>query len=92
MLTQTSTEDSNEALLRMLTSEGPLKSVESQTWDLQLESNIIHPVALISGRFSQSQCRWPVIKKECLSVFMLIKKCSFELTEKHDNLLVPFRL
>ena len=57
VLTQASTEDLNEALLRKLTSEDILKSVESQTQDLQLKSNIIHPVAYISGSFSQSQCR-----------------------------------
>ena len=61
MLTQASTEDSNEALLRILTSEDPIKNVESQTQDLQLD-----PVAYISSSFSQSQCRWPVITKSVL--------------------------
>ena len=76
VLTQASTEDSNEALLRILTSEDPLRHVEFQTLDLQLESNAIHPVAYISGSFSQSQCRWPIITKESFSVFMSSKKCS----------------
>ena len=34
VLTQVSTEDSNKALMRILTSEDPLESVESQTQDL----------------------------------------------------------
>ena len=38
VLTQVSTEDSKEALLKILTGKVPLKSVESQTQDLQLES------------------------------------------------------
>ena len=79
VLTQASTEDSNEALLRILTTKDPIKSVESQIQDLQLESNIIHPVPYISGSFSQSQCRWPAITIECFSVLMSIKKCSFYL-------------
>ena len=57
VFTQTSTEDSNEALFRILTSEDPLKTMESQTQDLQLESKLVHPVAFISVSFSQSQCR-----------------------------------
>ena len=77
VFTQASTEDSNESLLIILTSEDPLKSVESQTQDLWLDSNVIHPVAYISGSFSQSQCRWPVITKECFSVFMSIKNVPF---------------
>ena len=31
-----------------------LKSVESQTQDLPLESNVVHSVAYVSGDFSQS--------------------------------------
>ena len=46
---QASTEDSNEALLKILTSEASLKSVESQIQDLQLVFSAIHPVAYISG-------------------------------------------
>ena len=79
VFTQASAEDSNEALLRILTSEDPLKIVESQTQNIWFESNIVHPVAYISGSQSQSQCRWPAITKECSSVFMAIKKCSFNL-------------
>ena len=86
VLTQASTADSNEAPLKMLTSKAPLESVESQTQDLQLASNVIHPVAYISGNFSKSQCRWPVITKECFIVFMSIKECSFYL--QNANLLV----
>ena len=77
MLTQASTEDSNKALLRILTSEEPLDSVEFQTQDLQLESNVVHPVAYISGSFSQNQCRWVAITKECFSVFMSITNVPF---------------
>ena len=46
VLTQASTEDSNEALLRILISKASVESVESQTQNLQLESNVIYPVAL----------------------------------------------
>ena len=79
VFTRTSIEDLNEALLKILTSEDPLKSVGSQTQDLHLESNVIHPVAYISGSFSQNQCRWPMIMRECFSVLMSIKECSFYL-------------
>ena len=63
VLTQASTADSNEALMKVLTSYIQLTSVESQTQDLLLPSNVIHPVMYISGSFSQSQCRWPTIRK-----------------------------
>ena len=79
VLTQASTEDSNEALLKILTSEAPSKVLNLKHRTLNLNPNVIHPVAYISGSFSQSQCRWPVITKECFSVFMSIKKCSFYL-------------
>ena len=78
--------DSNETFMRILTSKAPLKSAESQTQDLPLDYNIIHPVAYISGSFCQSQCRWPLITKECFNVFVSIKKCSFYL--QNANLLV----
>ena len=78
--------DSNKDLLRKLTSNDPLESAEFQTQDLQLASNFIHPVAYISSSFSQSQCRWPAITKECFSVFMSIKKCSPYL--QNTNLLI----
>ena len=79
VFTQASTADSNEAHKKKLTSEVPLTSIESQTQGLQLSSSVVHPVACISGSFSQSQCRWPAITKECFSVFMSIKKFSFYL-------------
>ena len=72
--------------MKILTSKTPLTTIESKTQDLQLSSNVTHPVAYISGSFSQSQCRWSVITKECFSVFMLIKICSFYL--QNANLLV----
>ena len=50
-----------------------------KTLGLQLESNIVHPIAYIAGSFRQNQCRWPAITIECCSVFMLIKKISFYL-------------
>ena len=77
MLTQAPIEDSNKALLRILTSKDPLEIVEYQTQDLWLESNTVHPVAYISGSFSQSQCRWPAITKECFIAFMSIKNAPF---------------
>ena len=52
--------------MRILTSKDPLKSVESQTQDLQLDSNVIHPVVYISGSFSQSQCKLPAVTKNVL--------------------------
>ena len=79
VLTQASTQDSNEALLKILPNDAPLKSDECQMLSLQLESKIIHPTTYKSGSFSQSQCWWPVITKECLSIFMPIKKYSFYL-------------
>ena len=46
VLTQAFTADSNEALLKILTSKAPLKSVESQTQDLQLTSSVVHPLVI----------------------------------------------
>ena len=77
MLTQASTEKLNEALIKLLTDKDPLKSVESQTWDIQLKSNIVHPMAYISGSFPESQWRWPAITKECFGIFMSIKSAPF---------------
>ena len=70
VLTQTSTEDSNEALMKLLTNKDPLKSVRSKTQDLHLKVNVIYPVAYISGSFSESQCRWHTIMKEYFSVYV----------------------
>ena len=63
--------------MRILTNTTPLTTVESQTQDLDLPSNVIHTVAYISGSFSQHLCRWPAITKECFSVVMSIKNYSF---------------
>ena len=49
MLTQASTKESDEALIKMLTDKDPLESVKYQTQDLRLNSNVLHPVAYISG-------------------------------------------
>ena len=73
VLTQASTNESNEALINLLTDKDPLKSVKSKTQDLQLKSNIVHPVAYISGSFTDSQCRWPAITKDGFGVLMSIK-------------------
>ena len=86
MLTQASTDESNEALIMLLTDLDSLKSVESQTQDLQLKSNIVHPVAYISGSFTESQCRRPAITKACFGVFMPIKM--FSSYFKNSDLLV----
>ena len=64
----------------------PLTSVESQTQDLKLKSNLVHPIACISGSFTESHHRWPTNTKECLSIFKSIKKCSFYL--QNSDLLV----
>ena len=79
VLSQASTKESNETLMKILTSETPLTSIESQTQDLQMSIQYHHSVAYISGSFSQSQYRWPAITKECFSVYMSIKECSFYL-------------
>ena len=77
VLTNASTAYSNEVLLKILTKEAIIIHVDSQTQDLWLESNVIHLVAYIPGSFGHSQWRWPAIIKECFSVFISIKKCSF---------------
>ena len=87
MLTHASTDESNKAFIKLLIDKDPLKSVKSQMSDLQLKSSIVHPVAYISGSFTESQCRWSAITKECLAfyvnqkVFLLFIKlrliCSF---------------
>ena len=79
MLTQASMDESNEVILKLLTDKDPLNRVESQTQDLKLNSNLVHPVAYISGSFNESQCRWSAITKEYFGVFMSIKDCSFYL-------------
>ena len=66
VLIQASTKDSNEALIKILTSKNPLDNVALQTQDLQLDFNIVHLVAYISDSFSQSQCKWPTITKQGL--------------------------
>ena len=61
MLTQAFIDESYETLLKLLNDKDPLTSVESQTQDLKLNSNLVHPVAYISDSFTESQCRWPAI-------------------------------
>ena len=43
VVTQASTDESNEALVQLLTDNDPLTSVESQTQDLKLNANLVHP-------------------------------------------------
>ena len=86
MLTQASTKESNKALIKLHNDKGRLKSVQSQTQKLQIKSHVVHPVTHISGSFTERQCRWLAITKECFGVFMSIKKCSFYL--KNSDLLV----
>ena len=64
MFTQALTGESNKALLKLLTDKDPLTNVKSETQDLKLNSNLVHPVAYISGSFTESQCIWPIITKE----------------------------
>ena len=85
VLIQTSKDESIKALL-LISNNAPLTSVMSQTPDLKLHSISIHPVAYISGSFTESQCRWSAITKECFGIFMSIKKCSFYL--QNSDLLV----
>ena len=73
MLTKASADESNEALAQLLTDKSPLTSVESQTQDLKLNFNLVHPVVYISGSFTESQYRWPAITKKCFGIFMSIK-------------------
>ena len=63
VLIQVSMDESNEALETLLTECDPHTSVDSQTKDLKLNSNLVNPVAYISGSFTESQCRWPTITK-----------------------------
>ena len=77
MLTQASMDEWNKGLLKLLTDKDPVNSVESQAWDLKINLNLVHPVAYISGCFTESQCRWPTITKECFGIFLSIKKCLF---------------
>ena len=86
VLTQACIDESNEALIKLLTDKDPLKSVQSKMKDLQLSSNIVHPVVYISGSFTKSQCRCPAVTKECFGGFMSIKKCSFYI--QNSDLLV----
>ena len=79
VITQASTDESNEALVQLLLDNDPLTSVESQTQALKLNANLVLPIAFISGSLTESQCRWPAITKECFGTFMSIKKCSFYL-------------
>ena len=77
--TQASMDKSNEALAQLLTDSDILTSVESQTQDLKCDTNLVDPIAYISGSFTESQCRLPAITKECFGIFMSIKKFSFYL-------------
>ena len=77
--TQASTDESNEALLNLLSNTNPFTSVASQTQDLKFHSDSIHPVAYISGSSMESQCRWLAISKEFFGIFMSTKQCSFYL-------------
>ena len=79
MLIQTPMDESSEALFKLFTDKDPLTSVESQTQDLKLNSNLVHPVAYILDSFTERQCRWPTITTGCFGIFMSIKKCSFYL-------------
>ena len=67
VLIQASNDKSQKALIKLLTDKDPLKSVHSQRQELQLNS-VVHPVAYISDSFTESQCRWPAITKECFGV------------------------
>ena len=73
MFTQASTDKSNKALLKLLNEKDPLKSVHSQTQELHLNF-IVHPVTYISGSFTEIQCRWPAITKECFGYFYVDQK------------------
>ena len=54
MLTQASTDESDEVLIKLLTNKDPLKSVKSQTQDPQTAIQHVHPVAYISGSFTET--------------------------------------
>ena len=83
---QASTDESNKALIKWLTDKDPLKSVKIQMQVLHIKYSVVHPVAYISGSFTEGQCRWPAITKECFGIFMSIKRCSFYL--QNSDLLV----
>ena len=77
MITQASTNKSNEAFIKLLTDKEPLKSVQSQMQALQLNPNVVHPVAYISDSFPESQGRWPAITKKCFGVLCQSKSVPF---------------
>ena len=54
VLNQASTDEPNKALIKLFTDKDPVKSVKSQTQDLQLNS-VVHPMAYISDSFTESQ-------------------------------------
>ena len=54
VLTQASMEKSNKALVQLPTDDDHFTSVESQDQDLKLNANQGHPVAYISGSFTES--------------------------------------
>ena len=53
ILTQASMDKSYEALVQLLSDNDPLTSVESQTQDLKLDTNLVHPIAYISASFTE---------------------------------------
>ena len=73
ILTQVSVDESNEALVQLLSGDELLTSIESQTQDLKCGANLVHSVAYISGSFTESQCRWSAIMKECFGILCQLK-------------------
>ena len=79
MLTQASTDESNEAFIKLLTDKNPVKSVESQTQGFQLKSNVVHPVAYILGSSIESHTDGLQLLRNVLAFLCQPKVCSFYL-------------
>ena len=77
ILTQASMDESNEALVQLLTDYNSLTSVDSQTQHSKLDVNLVYPIAYISGSFTESQCRWPAITKRCFGISCQSKNVHF---------------
>ena len=78
MLTQASTDKSNEALIKLLTDKDQLKGVKSQMQGLHPQSNIVHPVAAsLKANVGGLQLEGNVLAFLCQSkVFFLVTKFS----------------
>ena len=80
ILTQASPDESNKALLKLLMDKDPLKSVQFQMEDFQLKPSVVHPVAYISGNFTEISADGVQLKKNVL-VFLFNQKVFLSFTK-----------